>query len=42
MDTNVLMSERNNGQSAETNEGLDVVDVNMNTSEHVRIYLITY
>ena len=44
VDTNVLMSNRNNGESAGTNEGLEVVDVNMNTltSGNVRIYLNTY
>ena len=44
VDTNVLMSNRNNGESPGTNEGLEVVHDNMNTltTENVRIYLNTY
>ena len=44
VDTNVYMSNRNNGESAGTNEGLEVVHVDMNTltPENVRVYLNTY
>jgi hypothetical protein len=44
VDTNVLMRNRNNGESPGTIDGLEVEHVNMNTltTENVRIYLNTY